>query len=235
MLFDLRGRGRRRTVQAIYLFLAVLIGGGLVFFGVGGTGVGLFNTDNSAGGGGSGNGVLEKQLTRAARGVKLQPRDPGRWAKLAQVRFSVAGAGDNYDSVQGAYKPNGRKELRAATQAWKRYLDLKSGQPDAQLAAQMSNAFRELQDAKGLVGTLEVLVEQTPSSQLFLQLALASYAAKQDRKGDLAAAEALKRTPKGSRQQVKAQLDAAKSQIKQRSTTPVPQTSTVPVAPKAKG
>ncbi|MGD0980301.1 MAG: hypothetical protein ABR946_02345, partial [Solirubrobacteraceae bacterium] len=36
MLFDLRSRGRRRTIQVVYGFLAVLIGGGLVFFGVGG-------------------------------------------------------------------------------------------------------------------------------------------------------------------------------------------------------
>ena len=36
MLFDLRGRGRRRTVQVIYLSLAVLMGGGLVLFGIGG-------------------------------------------------------------------------------------------------------------------------------------------------------------------------------------------------------
>ena len=37
MLFDLRGRGRRRTVQSIYLGLAILMGGGLVLFGIGGT------------------------------------------------------------------------------------------------------------------------------------------------------------------------------------------------------
>ena len=35
MLFDLRGR-RRRAVQATYLTLAVLMGGGLVLFGIGG-------------------------------------------------------------------------------------------------------------------------------------------------------------------------------------------------------
>ena len=35
MLFDLRGR-RRRAVQATYLLLAVLMGGGLVLFGIGG-------------------------------------------------------------------------------------------------------------------------------------------------------------------------------------------------------
>ena len=36
MLFDLRGRGRRRTVRVIYIGLAVLIGLGLVGFGIGG-------------------------------------------------------------------------------------------------------------------------------------------------------------------------------------------------------
>ena len=34
MLFDLRARGRRRAIKVIYLFLAVLMGGGLVFFGL---------------------------------------------------------------------------------------------------------------------------------------------------------------------------------------------------------
>jgi hypothetical protein len=42
MLFDLRSRGRRRTVQAVYLGLAVLMGGGLILFGVGtGSGIGV--------------------------------------------------------------------------------------------------------------------------------------------------------------------------------------------------
>src|SRR4051794_3039567 len=54
MLFDLRGR-RRRLIQAIYLMLAVLIGGGLVLFGIGGNvGGGLVdaisgNSGNSSG------------------------------------------------------------------------------------------------------------------------------------------------------------------------------------------
>ena len=36
MLFDLRGRGRRATVRVIYIGLAVLLGVGLVGFGIGG-------------------------------------------------------------------------------------------------------------------------------------------------------------------------------------------------------
>ena len=38
MLFDLRGRGRRRTVKVVYITLAFLMGGGLVLFGIGGGG-----------------------------------------------------------------------------------------------------------------------------------------------------------------------------------------------------
>ena len=52
MLFDLRGRGRRRTVQTIYLTLAVLMGGGLVLFGIGGSvSGGLFDAVGLTGGG----------------------------------------------------------------------------------------------------------------------------------------------------------------------------------------
>jgi hypothetical protein len=52
MLFDLRSRGRRRTVQAVYLGLAILIGGGLVLFGVG-TGSGNGGLLNAFSGGSS--------------------------------------------------------------------------------------------------------------------------------------------------------------------------------------
>src|SRR3954451_24894056 len=83
MLFDLRGRGRRRTIQGIYLFLAILLGGGLIFFGVGGTGIGLFNNNNGSGGGGY---VQQKQLKAAERQVRLTPQDPKAWASLARIR-----------------------------------------------------------------------------------------------------------------------------------------------------
>ena len=36
MLFDLRSRGRRRVIKVIYTMLALLLGGGLVLFGIGG-------------------------------------------------------------------------------------------------------------------------------------------------------------------------------------------------------
>ncbi len=70
MLFDLRGRGRRRTVQVIYLGLALLIGAGLVFFGVGAGvgGGGLLNslTGNESSGSTSFSAQI-KQVQKAHR------------------------------------------------------------------------------------------------------------------------------------------------------------------------
>ena len=62
MLFDLRGK-RRRAVQVTYATLAVLMGGGLVLFGIGGSGTGsVFDLFDS--GGGSGNSQLDKRIER---------------------------------------------------------------------------------------------------------------------------------------------------------------------------
>ena len=77
MLFDLRGRGRRRTVQVIYLSLAVLMGGGLVLFGIGGgTNGGLFD---AIGGSGSSNTstdtVFKDRLAAYERQLKADPQD----------------------------------------------------------------------------------------------------------------------------------------------------------------
>ncbi|HEY4830836.1 MAG TPA: hypothetical protein VIH85_28975, partial [Solirubrobacteraceae bacterium] len=65
MLFDLRSRGRRRTVQAVYLFLALLIGGGLVLFGVGaGNGFGgLLNAVTGSSGSGQTQAVSSAEKT----------------------------------------------------------------------------------------------------------------------------------------------------------------------------
>src|SRR5438445_11265205 len=100
MLFDLRGRGRRKTVQVIYITLAVLMGGGLIFFGIGGSvSGGLFDaiglTGNNSGGGGGGNDILAKQERTAERRVRVNPNDSVAWATLARLRYQQAGQGAN--------------------------------------------------------------------------------------------------------------------------------------------
>src|SRR5947209_5481043 len=86
MLFDLRGRGRRRTIQAIYLLLAILMGGGLVFFGIGGnTSGGLL--DAFKGGGGSSSNGFDSRVKAAEQQATRTPNNPAVWAQLAAFSY----------------------------------------------------------------------------------------------------------------------------------------------------
>ena len=218
MLFDLRGRGRRRTVQAIYLALAVLMGGGLVLFGIGGSvSGGLFDAiglTGGSGGGSSANEQLQKQEKAALRLTRTDPRNETAWVTLTRVRYQQAGQGGNFDQSTGAFTQDGRKELAQAAASWDRYLALEPKQPDANLAALMVQAFSPpaLNRPEDGVTAAEIVADARPSAQTYYQLALFAYAAKQTRKGDLAGRKAIELAPKDQRAAVKSQVDSAKQQ-----------------------
>jgi hypothetical protein len=181
MLFDLRGRGRRRTIQGIYLFLAVLMGGGLIFFGVGGTGVGLFNNDDN----GPTASVSSNAVKQAEKAVKARPNDPTAWANLARRRFQSA----DYDSNSQVF--TNAKQLEAVSAAFKRYQALRKakGKPDTGLLQQMVQVYSErgLQQYAAAVPVLEQLTAADPGgSGNFQQLAVYAKLAGQDRKSALA-------------------------------------------------
>src|SRR5918998_4905826 len=91
MLFDLRGK-RRRAVQATYLTLAVLMGGGLVLFGIGGdVSGGLFDafSDNRSGGG-TDNSQLEDRIERQEQRLKTSPGNEAVLAELVRLNHQVA-------------------------------------------------------------------------------------------------------------------------------------------------
>jgi hypothetical protein len=216
MLFDLRGRGRRRTVQTIYLGLAILMGGGLVFFGIGGSvsgglfdAVGLTGHGNSSGGGSD---ILNTQEKTAEKRVTINPRDAAGWAALARIRYQRAGQGSNYDQQTGTFKAGGKTQLRRAAQAWSRYLALNPSKPDSDLASLMVQAFAGLGEAKPGVAAAEIVTQARPSSNAFYTLALFAYAAGQTRKGDLAGQKAVSLAPVTSRPSVKSQVDQLKQQ-----------------------
>ena len=215
MLFDLRGRGRRRTIQAIYLSLAILMGGGLVLFGIGGgTNGGLFDAFNSNSGSSAPTG-FEKQIKAAERRVRVNPKDEAGWASLARWRYQSAGTGENYDQARGVFTAKGRVELAKAATAWKRYLALKPKKPDANVATLMARGLgpEGLGRLPEAVEAQEIVLEsQPPNANLYAQLAVLAYAAGQTRKGDLAADKAVSLTPKDQRADFKQQLDQAKAQ-----------------------
>ena len=218
MLFDLRGRGRRRTVKFVYITLAVLMGGGLVLFGIGGSvSGGLFDAIGLTGGNSgstSASDQLNKQEKQVLARLKANPRDAAAWATVTRLRYQQAGQGDKYDQETGQFTAAGKRELGQAAQAWSRYLALKPEKPDANVAALMIQAFGPLGLNRPRDGVLaaEIVAEARPSAQTFYQLAVFAYAAGQTRKGDLAGKRAVELAPKDQRAAVKAQIDEAKKQ-----------------------
>ena len=214
MLFDLRSRGRRRTVQGVYLFLAILLGGGLVLFGVG-AGNGLGGLLNAFNGGGSSSGqkaVVSQQEQQAIKQTQQTPSDPQAWANLLQARWTSAGQGANFNSSTGQFTKSGLNELNLATQAWQRYLNLQKN-PDPNLAIVAARAYAGQQNYAGEASAWDIETSADPTAvKGFECLAVSAYAAGQTRKGDLASAKALSMVPKAQQALLKNQLNAAKTQ-----------------------
>ena len=215
MLFDLRARGRRRTIQVIYLFLAILMGGGLIFFGIGGnTSGGLFDAfkDNN---GTSGDSALEKKVETAEKRVQANRTDPALWAALTRAQYQVAGLGENYDQNTGTFTNKGKNALRKVERSWDQYMALDPPKPNPDLASLMVQAFSPTglnRPAKAVTAQEIVIDSRPPSTGLYSTLAILAYTANQSRKGDLAAAKAVDLAPKDQRQTVKEQLKQAKQQ-----------------------
>jgi tetratricopeptide (TPR) repeat protein len=211
MLFDLRGRGRRRTVQVIYLGLAIILGGGLVLFGVG-TGSGNGGLLNAFGGGSNNQSSLISSAEKTAlKQTQKNPTDPAAWAALETARYQNASS-SGFSSTTGTYTTAGKKELAKATAAWQKYLALTKN-PGNNLAIFAGNAYGALGDYANSAAAWEVATQSDATSvKSFECLAMTAYAAQQTRKGDLAAAKAASMVPKASRKTVTSQIDLAKTQ-----------------------
>jgi tetratricopeptide (TPR) repeat protein len=212
MLFDLRGRGRRRTVQAIYLSLAVLMGGGLVLFGIGGaTSGGLLDAFKGSANTQSASDIFQKRIDAAERGVKARPNDPRAWAQLTRVRYQQAGTGEGFDNTQNVFTDKGKQELAGAEAAWNKYLTL-TDKPDDSVASLMVQAFSQvgLNKPDKAVEAQEIILDHRQTGPLYVTLAALAYQAGQTRKAQLASQKALALTPKDDKEQIKAQLESAR-------------------------
>ena len=234
MLFDLRGRGRRRAVQAIYLSLAILMGGGLVLFGVGGaTSGGLLDAFKSSSGTANVSDVFKKRVDAAEAAVRARPADAQAWGNLTRIRYLEASSGDGVDQSQGVFTDKGKQRLRAAETAWDKYVSLSNGKPSDQVAVLMVQAFSSAglnEPEKAVAAQEDVIAKRTATGPLYVQLAALAYEAGQTRKAELASKKALALTPKDDREQIKAQLDAAR-QAASASLNQGTGTTTTPAAP----
>ncbi len=213
MLFDLQSPGRRSAVKVIFTVLAVIMGGGLVLFGVGGnTSGGLldaFNNDNNT----SQTDAFKKTVQRAEKAVNANPRSAPAWANLAKVRYQEARAGSGFDQTQGTFTAAGLKDLAKVESAWDRYVALAPKKQDADTALLMVQAFGPtgLGDYKKAVDAMETVISaRPPAVGLYVQYASLAYLAGQTRKGDLAAKKAEQLAPKAQKETVKATIAQAK-------------------------
>ncbi len=215
MLFDLRGKGRRRTVQIIYGGLALLIGGGLIFFGIGGaTSGGLLNAvDNQRA---AQTDTFNKKVTAARKLTVANPKDPAAWAALTRAQYQAAGVGKNFDTSTGSFTPKGLAELARVDASWQTYLALNPKHPDGDTANLMSKAYgpAALNDPVKAVAAYEIFVGSRPASAvLYAQLAVLADVAGQSRKSQLAEAKALSlATDKVQRTQIQQSIAQARAQ-----------------------
>lgn len=213
MLFDLRSRGRRRTVQTVYIGLAVLIGLGLVGFGVGtgsgGGGIfGAFSNSSSS----NPQGAVSNQQTKAAlKQTRLHPSSPSAWSQLVQARFEAANS-TGYNANTGTYTTAGKKQLVYVAQAYQHYAKLTS-KPNADTANLAARAYGQLGQYNNAASAWQDVSQSDPTDIKGLACtAMMSYAAKNDRVGQLAETQYLAKIPKAQRKSVKSQIEAAKAQ-----------------------
>jgi hypothetical protein len=216
MLFDLRGSGRRTTVKAVYLTLALLMGGGLVLFGIGGdVSGGLVDalTENN-GSTSTSDSTFRDRADRATRGAQATPQDPAAWADVARARYQYASAGEFINRETGEFNAEGKVQLQQAAAAWERHLALAKNKPDDRVATVMVQAYSQfgLNQPEKAVQAQEIITEVRPKDSTFATLAVLAYQAGQTRKGDLATKEALALSDEDDRETLKSELEQAKQQ-----------------------
>lgn len=232
MLFDLQGK-RRRLVQATYLILAILMGGGLILFGVGSGNIsgGLFDaiTGKDSNSNGAVNSAVNKRIAADQKALKLNPGNEAALADLVRSHYQLAT--QDTDVNTGAFGTAGKKELALASVAWKKYVGA-AKKPSDSLASLMLQAYSEagLAQPGNAAQAAEVVAAARPSPSAYIALANAASKAGQTRVSKLAGQKAVELAPKGQKQLVKKQvaIAQAQAQINSQDVTPSTGTSTSP-------
>lgn len=173
MLFDLQGR-RKSAIKAVYLSLAILLGGGLVLFGVGSNVQGgladLFT------GGSTGSGEIKKQIKKDQEALAKDPKNGKLYVNLMADRLQLASDPDNLNAKQTAYKDSGKAQLRLLLKDWQKYRKVVKV-PEKSALGYVVGAYVGLEDAKGATRTQRMLAGLEPKANNYLELMrLAIYA-----------------------------------------------------------
>ncbi|HLM86121.1 MAG TPA: hypothetical protein VK272_08040 [Solirubrobacteraceae bacterium] len=215
MLFDLRGRHRRRAVRVIYAGLAVLFGSGLVLFGVGGGigGGGILSSLSKEGGGGGGTGY-SSQIKKYRKLTEQQPSNASAWENLAKDLYHEAGNEPYTVANTGEVTAKGKALFKQVSAAWQGYIALNPPKPNSELAQLMVNVYGEqgLNEPAKAVEVLQISVAYRPTdAALYAALAEYAYKAHNTRVGDLASEKAVSLAPAEQRTRLKNELAEVKA------------------------
>ena len=174
----------------IYAGLALLMGGGLILFGIGGGGGGggildaIGLTNGSGSGGSSG---FSSQISAAEKKVQANPNDAQAQLALAIVNTQAARQELKVDQKTGQLQPspNAEQNLQRAADAWVAYLKLNPSTSSVGGAVQMAQGFVLAQlstsyaDAQSNLQSAakaqQIAVQSTPSLGSYATLAQYEY------------------------------------------------------------
>lgn len=210
MLFDLQGK-RRRVVQATYLLLAILLGGGLLFFGIGGDVQGGLFDAFSERSGNTGTNVVDDRIEKNLEKVKLDPKNAQARKELTQDYYQKAASlplGDD-----GKVPAAGQADLRKADENYKAYVEASAGKPDASLALTALQLYGPgaLNRPKDLQEAARVRAQAENDSESYLLLVDAATRAGNTRAADLAGVKVVDLAPKGQRKEAKKAVEETKA------------------------
>lgn len=205
-------------VKVVYVFLAILIGGGLVFFGIGGSGTGLLDAGNGGGSGGSGTPYTKQAAAAeklAAQSAARPPAAASEWAKAVRLRFQAAGG--EFNTQTGTYTQTGIDQLKQASSDWQNYLRTSPGLPDVALAKLMAQTYSDggLNQPADAVKSWKIVVTAEPTSAAYAQLAISAYLAGDDSTAEAAAQKAVASVPPAQKALLNSQFKQAKLRAKQ--------------------
>jgi hypothetical protein len=208
MLFDLRGR-RRRAVQATYLLLALLMGGGLVLFGIGGdVSGGLFDAFKG-GGGPSAGSAFQDRIDKQEERLQANPQNQVILASLVRDYYSLATS--QRDTGTAGFPPDAKDDLAKAGTYWQRYSAV-ADKPSPDVAGYALQVYDVggLNKPKEAQKAAAILAEDANDTPSYLRLV--SYAARagDTRTADLAGQKALDLAPKDQQKLIKKQVEALK-------------------------
>jgi hypothetical protein len=221
MLFDLKGK-RRRVVQGTYLTLAVLMGAGLVLFGIGSSvNGGLGDLFKGGGGSNKADESIQKRIDAADKTLKTSPNNEAALVSLTRAHYQLATT--KADAQTSEFTADAKPELQQAVGAWERYVKV-AEKPDPSLARLVIQAYDGIgrletnapEKAKaawsGAAGAAETAAAAQPSAQNYLVLVQYATLAGQTRKAELAGKKAIQLAPKAQKQQAKQAVEQAKAQ-----------------------